>query len=40
MEAFVDFEFKETYDIGDLLRIMEILRSGEGCPWDRQQTHA
>ncbi len=40
MEAFVDFKFKETYDIGDLLRIMEILRSGEGCPWDRQQTHA
>jgi len=40
MEAFVDFEFKETYDVADLLRIMEILRSGEGCPWDRQQTHA
>lgn len=36
----MDFEYKETYDIGDLLRIMEILRSGEGCPWDRQQTHA
>jgi tetrapyrrole methylase family protein/MazG family protein len=40
MEAFVDFECKESYDVGDLLRIMEILRSGEGCPWDRQQTHA
>ncbi len=36
----MDFECKETYDVGDLLRIMEILRSGEGCPWDRQQTHA
>ena len=23
----------------DLLRIMEILRSPEGCPWDRAQTH-
>ena len=23
----------------DLLKIMEILRSPEGCPWDREQTH-
>jgi tetrapyrrole methylase family protein/MazG family protein len=22
-----------------LLRIMEVLRSPEGCPWDREQTH-
>ena len=22
-----------------LLKIMEILRSPEGCPWDREQTH-
>ena len=25
--------------MGDLLGIMEILRSPEGCPWDREQTH-
>lgn len=30
---------KEKYSIDDLLRIMEILRSEEGCPWDREQTH-
>ncbi|MDE7361359.1 MAG: nucleoside triphosphate pyrophosphohydrolase [Oscillospiraceae bacterium] len=35
----MDFEFKERYDIGDLLKIMEILRSENGCPWDKVQTH-
>lgn len=34
-----DFEFKSVYDINDLLRIMELLRSPEGCPWDKEQTH-
>lgn len=33
------FKFKENYDIRDLLRIMEILRSEDGCPWDREQNH-
>lgn len=33
------FQRKEKYTIDDLLKIMEILRSPEGCPWDRQQTH-
>lgn len=33
------FEFKEKYSIEDLLRIMEILRSPGGCPWDAEQTH-
>ena len=28
---------KESYDMQDLLSIMEVLRSQ--CPWDRQQTH-
>lgn len=36
----VDFEFKNTYGIEDLLEIMRILRSPEGCPWDREQDHA
>ena len=30
---------KERYDFGDLRAIMALLRSEEGCPWDRQQTH-
>lgn len=33
------FELKENYDIHDLVHIMELLRSENGCPWDRQQTH-
>ena len=35
----MDFTFKEKYDINDMLRIMEILRSENGCPWDREQDH-
>lgn len=35
----VDFECKSHYGIQDLLRIMELLRSPDGCPWDRAQTH-
>lgn len=34
-----DFEFKPVYKIEDLLNIMNLLRSPEGCPWDREQTH-
>lgn len=35
----MQFQRKEKYSIDDLLKIMEILRSPEGCPWDREQTH-
>ena len=35
----VSYEKKEKYSIDDLLRILEILRSEEGCPWAREQTH-
>lgn len=35
----VDFEFKSEYNFYDLVNIMSILRSPEGCPWDREQTH-
>ena len=35
----MDFQYKETYDISDLIRIMRILRAPDGCPWDRVQTH-
>ena len=35
----VDFTFKERYTYEDLLEIMRILRSPEGCVWDREQDH-
>lgn len=35
----VEFERKETYGYEDLLHIMKLLRSDEGCPWDREQTN-
>lgn len=35
-----EFVRKERYEIGDLLEIMALLRSENGCPWDREQTHA
>lgn len=34
-----DFDFKENYGVEDLTKIMEILRSENGCPWDKEQTH-
>ena len=35
----IDFKQKENYDIYDLIKIMELLRSENGCPWDREQNH-
>jgi len=35
----MDYHQKERYGIDDLLRIMELLRSPGGCPWDKVQTH-
>lgn len=35
----VNYNFKEKYNIDDLLQIMSILRSPGGCPWDAEQTH-
>lgn len=35
----MDFQFKENYNVADLIQIVEILRSPEGCPWDREQDH-
>ena len=36
----VNFELKSHYDYEDLLRVIHILRSPGGCPWDQEQTHA
>lgn len=30
---------KENYTLDDLIEILKILRSPDGCPWDRAQTH-
>ena len=30
---------KTEYRFDDLCKIMQVLRSEEGCPWDREQTH-
>jgi len=30
---------KEKYSFEDLLNIMKLLRSENGCPWDREQNH-
>ncbi len=35
----VNFIHKDRYDMQDLLEVMRILRSPDGCPWDREQTH-
>ncbi len=34
-----NFNFKERYNVNDLIDIVEILRSPGGCPWDREQDH-
>lgn len=35
----IHFDQKDRYGYEDLLEIIRILRSDQGCPWDRVQTH-
>ena len=35
----IEFIKKEKYQFEDFLQIISILRSPEGCPWDREQSH-
>lgn len=35
----IDMLQKKYYNVNNLVEIMEILRSKEGCPWDIKQTH-
>lgn len=35
-----EFPQKESFTTNDLLTIIKILRSENGCPWDREQTHS
>ena len=30
---------KERYNVYDLVEVVKVLRSDEGCPWDREQDH-
>ncbi len=30
---------KNSYNVDDLVTVVEVLRSEEGCPWDREQDH-
>jgi len=36
---YIPKDLKNKKDFNDFLEIIEILRSGDGCPWDREQTH-
>ena len=33
------FKEKKTYNTEDIRELVEILRSPDGCAWDREQTH-
>lgn len=35
----IPYEQKERYNIDDLVEIVTLLRSEDGCPWDKIQTH-
>ncbi len=35
----MDIKTKEHYNVDDLVEIVKILRSPNGCPWDKVQTH-
>ena len=35
----VNFDYKSAYDMSDFRRIIAVLRSPGGCPWDIEQTH-
>jgi tetrapyrrole methylase family protein/MazG family protein len=35
----VNFLMKDNYDFYDLVKLTKVLRSENGCPWDREQTH-
>ena len=34
-----EYPIKDVYSLQELIDIMAYLRSGKGCPWDREQTH-
>ncbi|MBD5143654.1 MAG: nucleoside triphosphate pyrophosphohydrolase [Ruminococcus sp.] len=36
----IEYPDKNNYNIQDLREIVKILRSPEGCPWDKEQNHS
>ena len=34
-----EFKIKDKYNVYDLQKLTALLRSENGCPWDREQTH-
>ena len=34
-----NFQFKDKYNVYDLVDVIRLLRSDGGCPWDIEQTH-
>ncbi len=35
----MEFSLKSSYEFDDLVALVALLRSENGCPWDREQTH-
>ncbi len=35
----IDFDYKNSYSVNDLVAIVKALRAPGGCPWDAEQTH-
>ncbi|MGI5972072.1 MAG: nucleoside triphosphate pyrophosphohydrolase [Oscillospiraceae bacterium] len=35
----LDFPQKDRYTLYDMVQMVSLLRSRDGCPWDREQTH-
>ena len=38
-ENMLDFQCQDQYRLEDFVRLIAFLRSEQGCPWDRAQTH-
>ena len=38
-EKILNFKNKDKYTVSDIAELVEILRSEDGCAWDREQTH-
>ena len=36
----INYPEKAVYTYDDLVDVLRILRAPDGCPWDREQTHA
>ncbi len=38
-KSYLSGKYGQKYDFSDLLLLIKLLRSKDGCPWDREQTH-